>query len=101
MSKKERVLSWVLLALCVAPILVAVVGIQFLPDQIPVHYNAAGEIDRWGSKYEELIIGVVFSLGGWILWLVSRFSGCFADTETERVQARANAGIVRITGIVV
>ena len=101
MNKKERALSWVLLVLCVAPILAAVVGIQFLPDQIPVHYNAAGEIDRWGSKYEELIIGVVFSLSGWVLWLMSRFSGCFADTETERVQARANAQIVRITGIVV
>ena len=82
MSKKERVLSWILLVLCAAPILTAVVGVQFLPDQIPVHYNATGEIDRWGSKYEELVLGVCFSLSGWILWLVSRFSGAFADTET-------------------
>ena len=52
MSKKERVLSWILLVLCAAPILTAVVGVQFLPDQIPVHYNVAGEIDRWGSRYE-------------------------------------------------
>ena len=37
MSKKERVLSWILLVLCAAPILTAVVGVQFLPDQIPVH----------------------------------------------------------------
>ena len=101
MSKKERVLSWILLVLCAAPILTAVVGVQFLPDQIPVHYNAAGEIDRWGSKYEELVLGVCFSLSGWILWLVSRFSGAFADTETERVQARANAHIVRVIGIAV
>ena len=101
MSKKERVLSWILLVLCAAPILTAVVGVQFLPDQIPVHYNAAGEIDRWGSKYEELVLGVCFSLSGWILWLVSRFSGAFADTETERVQAQANAHIVRVIGIAV
>ena len=101
MSKKERVLSWILLVLCAAPILPAVVGVQFLPDQIPVHYNVAGEIDRWGSKYEELVLGVCFSLSGWILWLVSRFSGAFADTETERVQARANAHIVRVIGIAV
>lgn len=25
------------------------------PDVIPVHYNASGEIDRFGSKYENLI----------------------------------------------
>ncbi len=38
-----------------------------------------------------------------ILWLVSRFSGAFADTETERVQAGliANAHIVRVIGIAV
>ena len=101
MSKKERILSWILLVLCAAPILAAVVGVQFLPDQIPVHYNDVGEIERWGSKYEELILGVAFSLSGWILWLVSRFSGVFADTETERVQAQANAHIVRIAGIAV
>ncbi|MCB7513143.1 SdpI family protein [bacterium 210917-SL.2.15] len=101
MSKKERILSWILLVLCAAPILAAVAGVQFLPDQIPVHYNDVGEIERWGSKYEELILGVAFSLSGWILWLVSRFSGVFADTETERVQAQANAHIVRIAGIAV
>ena len=26
-----------------------------IPDQVPGHYNGAGEIDRWGSKWELLI----------------------------------------------
>lgn len=26
------------------------------PDTIPMHYNLQGQIDRWGSKYESLII---------------------------------------------
>ncbi len=30
----------------------------------PGAHNAAGEIDRWGSKYEELVLGVCFSLSG-------------------------------------
>ena len=30
-----------------------------IPDQIPGHYNGAGEIDRWGSKFELLILPVV------------------------------------------
>ena len=98
---KDRVLSWVLLFLCFAPILIAVIGVQFLPDQIPVHYNAAGEIDRWGSKYEQLVIGVAFSASGWILWLVSKFSHCFADTAEELAKAKANAKIVLATGIAV
>ena len=30
-----------------------------LPDQVPAHYNALGEVDRWGSKYELLILPVL------------------------------------------
>ena len=42
-----------------AVLLICVIGtVIFLilsPDQIPVHYNFAGEVDRIGSKYENLI----------------------------------------------
>lgn len=27
-----------------------------LPDEVPAHYNAAGEVDRWGSKWELTIL---------------------------------------------
>ncbi|WP_289140012.1 DUF1648 domain-containing protein [uncultured Brevibacillus sp.] len=27
-----------------------------LPDEVPAHYNALGEVDRWGSKWELLIL---------------------------------------------
>ena len=30
-----------------------------IPSRIPGHYNGAGEIDRWGSKMELLILPVV------------------------------------------
>ncbi len=30
-----------------------------LPDKIPGHFNSAGEIDRWGSKYELFITPVI------------------------------------------
>lgn len=29
------------------------------PDRIPAHFNGAGEIDRWGGKYELLFCPVV------------------------------------------
>lgn len=98
---KEKIGSWLLLFLSVAPFLIAAVGIQFMPDQIPVHYGINGNIDRWGSKYEEFILAVTFSLSGWILWLVARFSHCFADTDEERAKAKANAKLVIVIGIVV
>lgn len=27
-----------------------------LPAEVPAHYNSAGEVDRWGSKWELLIL---------------------------------------------
>ena len=35
------------------------VAFFFFPERIPVHWNATGEVDRWGSKYELFIIPVV------------------------------------------
>ncbi|TAH63883.1 MAG: DUF1648 domain-containing protein, partial [Anaerolineaceae bacterium] len=36
-----------------------------IPDKVPGHYNAAGVIDRIGSKYELLITPIV----GWLMYL--------------------------------
>ncbi|MDW0116542.1 DUF1648 domain-containing protein [Sporosarcina thermotolerans] len=30
-----------------------------LPDQVPAHYNAAGEVNRWGSKWELVILPII------------------------------------------
>lgn len=30
-----------------------------LPQEVPVHYNALGEVDRWGSKLELLILPII------------------------------------------
>ena len=27
-----------------------------LPDRVPMHWNAAGEIDRWGSRLEAAVL---------------------------------------------
>lgn len=46
-----------------------------LPDQMPMHYDLNGEIDRWGSKAELLLIPAA----AWIMYLflsvVERFPG--------------------------
>lgn len=41
-----------------------------LPKEVPAHYNAAGEVDRWGSKWELLILPGV---GLFILVLLQLF----------------------------
>ena len=41
------------------PLVITAVALQFMPDTVPLHYNAAGEIDRWGSKYESLLFPAI------------------------------------------
>lgn len=70
-------------ALVLAMVLAA---LPFLPDPIPVHYNTAGVVNRWGSKYEMLIFpGIMLPYGA--LWLgTCRMFREFSSGETgERI----------------
>lgn len=46
---------------------------QTIPDQIPGHYNAAGEIDRWGDKSELILLPIVSWLMYGLMTLIERF----------------------------
>ena len=64
---KKRIIYFALMFL---PLVVAVIALPFLPEKIPAHYNFAGEIDRFGSKYETLIFPLVsISMGFFMLWM--------------------------------
>ena len=64
-----------------------------IPQEVPMHFNAAGQIDRWGSKAELLILPVI----AWLLYLlmtvVEQFPGAWntgvkvTEENRERVYA--------------
>jgi len=54
-----------IILLIILPLAVTALALPMLPESIPAHFNMAGEVDRWGSKYETLIfpaINVIFAL---------------------------------------
>ena len=55
------------------PLVVSIFACPILPQKIPAHYNLAGEVDRWGSRQEILIIPILTMVLGWIFrrWIVS------------------------------
>lgn len=65
---KSSTIFWTL-SLVVIGISFAMIGIHWndLPEQVPMHFNLAGEANRWGSK-SELFILPVMSLGMWALF---------------------------------
>jgi uncharacterized membrane protein len=63
----------VTLAVLIAMIIYPVLMWNTLPDKLPMHYNAAGEIDRFGSRVELLILPVIGILMYGLLTLVTSF----------------------------
>ena len=49
-------------------VVITAIMLQFMPDIVPAHYNAAGEVDRLGSKYESFIFpAATIVMGGFFL----------------------------------
>jgi len=53
----------------------------FMPDQIPAHYNAAGEITRLGSRFESLIWPAAVSFFGFFSLLVDKIGTALGKGE--------------------
>lgn len=61
--------NWVLLALCLISLAGHLLIYSKLPETIPIHWNAAGEIDGYGPKSMDLLMGAI-PLGLWVLMTV-------------------------------
>ena len=78
-----------LYALCYGVILLCIVGtailLIFTPDTIPVHYNFAGEVDRFGSKYENLIWPIFTIIMGAFFILLAKQQRKKGETVNEKI----------------
>lgn len=79
-----------------------IIVMGFLPDQIPMHYDMAGNIDRWGSKYENFLFPIIIL----VMTLIFHFSirSCekkLAKTILSKEKAELNQmiKIVRLVGV--
>lgn len=55
-----------------------------LPDEVPAHFNAVGEVDRWGSKTELFILPVLGAFVAGFMLLFEKFP------ETHNYPERLN-----------
>lgn len=55
----EKALDILTAIFYIAGILYTIAIWNQLPDQVPAHYNGAGEVNRWGSKWELLLLPVI------------------------------------------
>ena len=93
---KTKVVNMVIILIILASTLIA---IAFLPDIVPVHFDAYGNPDREGSKYELLILPASLFL----VWILGDKSVKFftkntkADDEKQENDAKINEKAIDTT----
>lgn len=84
------------------PLVITGIVLGFLPNKVPMHYNAQGVIDRWGSKYENLLFPFII-LAITLFWeLFIRYyekKAVKAKDEKEKAGALSNAKMLYIVAI--
>lgn len=89
-------------AISILSFVLTAIVLQFMPDSVPMHYDLAGNADRWGSKYENFLFPVVILLLSlhWHLFIAHfEKKAAKASAEKERAEALSNAKVLKIVGI--
>lgn len=91
----KKICGWTI-GLIVLGFVLTGIFLTIAPDQIPVHYNIQGQVDRWGSKYEFLILPFLNMVSGLLLTPLARYEGKKGRDMNEKV-----VGILNIWMLVV
>ena len=95
--KKLTMWAMVLVLLC---FVLTGIFLTAAPEEIPMHYNIQGEIDRWGSKYEMLIMPVICLVSGVFLDLVARHEGKKGREMNCRIVGILNAMMLAVFNVI-
>ena len=85
----EKVLNVASIALIIATWVYVWVALKDLPDRIPVHFDITGQPDRFGSKYELLIMPGIGTFIAIVLQLVTL---CPQSYNLPKIQITADNG---------
>lgn len=70
----KKTYTWILI-LVLLSFVISGIFMSLAPDRIPAHYNIHGEVDRWGSKLEFVILPIINLLfASFMAWLAHRES---------------------------
>lgn len=79
------------------------VVLSIMPDTVPVHFDIHGVADRWGSKYEMLVMpGCMLAMLAFWLGVDASYKKKI-DTSTDEKEiagAKSNLKVIKITSII-
>lgn len=78
------------------PLISAFIALQFLPEQIPAHYDLNNQVTRWGSKYEALIVPLVTAMLGYFFLGIAKVAAKHEENGNNNENVCIVAGIVTL-----
>ena len=84
--KNRNLIFYILIFL---PLVITVLVLPFFPESVPMHYDPMGNINRWGSKYEQLILPVLTIGFGYFMLALSKMA-----SKKEQGTANEKATII-------
>ncbi|MEM7394898.1 MAG: SdpI family protein [Verrucomicrobiota bacterium] len=70
MKNRSRWIESIHLLLCVGMVVAAAIAWPLAPDRIPVHWNLQGEVDRYGGRFEGILLLPLVTLGLYVMLLL-------------------------------
>lgn len=102
---KETTMKWyrkLFYGLMFLPLALALVSLPFLPEQIPAHYDSAGLVTRWGSRFEVLILPPCVVLFGFFLRFMAKLTGELSGKQWEKISLLIGcAGLLVLNGVMI
>lgn len=95
-----KILKWIL---CVITVISTILMLFVLPDTVPVHFDINGLPDRWGSKFELLILPAVLIACAFLMEpLKNSYVNKAKNTNDEKEKAEhlTNAKVLNITSVI-
>ncbi len=95
--RRKKLKSKLLMGLSFIPMLITLIVLRFVPDRIPAHYDTLGNIDRYGSKYELLLLPgviVLFSIVSIVLLHYFKKKQLSSENEKDKLEAVQNQKVM-------
>ena len=85
-GKSKIIIHRIIYILIIFPVVVTVSLLPFIGSKVPLHYDALGNINRWGSKYELLLFPIVIiAFGYFIRTMINLSYRYLGKTKAEKI----------------
>lgn len=66
------------------PLVITLIALPFMPEEIPAHYGVGLSVDRWGSKFEALVLPIITVVFGLVIFGCTKLAALGSEEGSNR-----------------